>query len=83
MRNSYNSEDKNTEISKWDALDLVEFCRGGADTKWGAVRIAMGHEATFELKYIGIGNEQWSNTYFEHYEAFLAAFKKAAEEKPV
>ena len=39
-----------------DALDLVEFCRGDVSTKWGAVRVAMGHEKPFELKYIGIGN---------------------------
>lgn len=25
------------------ALDLVEFCRGDESTKWGAVRISMGH----------------------------------------
>ena len=42
-----------------DALDLVEFCRGGADTRWGALRISMGHEEPFQLKYIGIGNENW------------------------
>lgn len=44
-----------------DALDLVEFCRGGADTHWGSVRIAMGHEEPFPLRYIGIGNEQWQD----------------------
>ncbi len=31
-----------------DALDLVEFCRGDVSTKWGAVRVAMGHEKPFE-----------------------------------
>lgn len=65
-----------------DALDLVEFCRGGADTKWGAVRIAMGHPEPFELKYVGIGNEQWGSGYFRHYEAFVDAFAKAREERP-
>ncbi len=50
-----------------DALDLVEFCRGGGDTEWGAVRTAMGHPEPFALKYIGIGNEQWGNNYFQHY----------------
>lgn len=65
-----------------DALDLVEFCRGGADTRWGAVRIAMGHEAPFELKYVGIGNEQWQSEYFEHYEFFLDAFREAAAKAP-
>jgi alpha-L-arabinofuranosidase len=65
-----------------DALDLVEFCKGGADTTWGAVRIAMGHEEPFELKYIGIGNEQWGSEFYAHYEAFVDAFAAAREENP-
>ncbi|MBE5888392.1 MAG: hypothetical protein E7283_06090 [Lachnospiraceae bacterium] len=65
-----------------DALDLVEFCRGGADTKWGAVRIAMGHEAPFELKYIGIGNENWSQSYYLRYAEFVKAFEQAKKERP-
>ena len=65
-----------------DALDLVEFCRGGADTKWGAVRIAMGHEEPFPLKYIGIGNEDWGDKFFQRYQAFVEAFIAAGEEKP-
>lgn len=65
-----------------DALDLVEFCRGGADTTWGAVRTAMGHEAPFPLKYIGIGNEQWQSEYHAHYEKFAEAFENAAKENP-
>lgn len=65
-----------------DALDLVEFCRGGEDTKWGAVRIAMGHEAPFDLKYIGIGNEQWQSEYHQHYKQFVKAFEEAAASNP-
>ncbi|MCC8167743.1 MAG: hypothetical protein LIO37_00170, partial [Clostridiales bacterium] len=65
-----------------DALDLVEFCRGDETTTWGAVRIAMGHEDPFELKYIGIGNEQWGDTFFEKYVAFVEAFEEAREENP-
>lgn len=65
-----------------DALDLVEFCRGGADTEWGAVRIAMGHEEPFELKYIGIGNEQWGDDFFKHYDAFVDAFAEAKSADP-
>ena len=65
-----------------DALDLVEFCRGGADTKWGAVRIAMGHEEPFALKYIGVGNENWGNNYYQRYALFVEAFEKAADENP-
>lgn len=65
-----------------DALDLVEFCRGGETTKWGRVRIAMGHKEPFALKYVGIGNEQWGTAFFGRYEAFVAAFEKAAKENP-
>lgn len=65
-----------------DALDLVEFCLGDKTTEWGAVRIAMGHEAPFNLKYVGIGNEQWQSEYFAHYQYFVDAFKDAAEERP-
>lgn len=65
-----------------DALDLVEFCRGGASTVWGAVRIAMGHPEPFELKYVAIGNEQWQSEYHAHFEAFVAAFEAAARKDP-
>lgn len=65
-----------------DALDLVEFCRGDASTKWGAVRIAMGHEKPFELKYIGIGNEQWGSNFYKKYEAFVDAFDEAKKKNP-
>ena len=65
-----------------DALDLVEFCRGGADTKWGKVRVSLGHPEPFELKYIGIGNENWGNDYYERYTKFVEAFAKAKAEKP-
>ncbi|NLJ90763.1 MAG: hypothetical protein GX323_07665 [Clostridiales bacterium] len=75
-----NSKEFRTYVQ--DALDLVEFCLGGEDTYWGRVRIAMGHEEVFDLKYIGIGNEQWQPEYFDHYEAFVEAFEEAARERP-
>lgn len=65
-----------------DALDLVEFCRGDGSTRWGSVRIAMGHEEPFALRYIGIGNEQWQSEYFQHYRYFVDAFNDAAEKNP-
>ena len=58
-----------------DALDLVEFANGAADTKWGKVRASMGHPAPFNLKMMGIGNEQWGAQYIERYEAFVKAIK--------
>lgn len=65
-----------------DMLDLVEFCRGNEDTKWGAVRASLGHPEPFELKYICIGNENEGEVYFERYEAFLNAFNEAKKASP-
>ena len=42
-----------------DALDLVEFANGPVDSKWGKVRADMGHPEPFNLKFLGVGNEQW------------------------
>ncbi|MBQ8002474.1 MAG: alpha-L-arabinofuranosidase [Clostridia bacterium] len=54
-----------------DAIDLIEFANGDPKTnKWAAIRAQMGHEAPFNLVYLGIGNEQWEENYFERYEAF-------------
>lgn len=49
-------------------LDLVEFANGGADTKWGKVRAEMGHPAPFNLKMVGIGNENWMAEFFDRCE---------------
>lgn len=58
-----------------DALDLIEFANGPTTTKWGAVRAEMGHPEPFNLKMIGIGNEQWGEEYFERYEIISKAIK--------
>ncbi len=65
-----------------DMVDLIEFCRGDASTKWGAVRISMGHEEPFELKYIGIGNENEGTDYYERYSAFLQRFNEEKAKNP-
>jgi len=58
-----------------DALDLIEFANGPADSTWGAKRAAMGHPEPFNLKMLGIGNEQWGPQYIERYERFAKAIK--------
>lgn len=65
-----------------DMHDLVEFCRGDADSKWGKVRASLGHEEPFELKYICIGNENEGEVYFERYAAFLKSFNEAKAKNP-
>lgn len=59
-----------------DALDLIEFANGGTDTKWGKLRADMGHPSPFNLKMIGVGNEQWGAQYIERYVAFTKAIKE-------
>lgn len=63
-----------------DAIDLVEFANGGVDTKWGGIRAEMGHPEPFNLKYIGIGNEQWGPEYTERLAPFMAAMREKCPE---
>jgi len=58
-----------------DALDLIEFANGDTNTAWGQVRADMGHPEPFNMKYIGIGNEQWGPAYIERYKVFEQAIK--------
>ena len=60
-----------------DALDLIEFANGDVSTKWGKVRAGMGHPASFKMKLLGIGNENWGPQYIER----LQVFQKAIKEK--
>jgi len=58
-----------------DALDLIEFANGSKDTPWGKLRHEMGHPEPFNMKYIGIGNEQWGPEYIKRYKEFDKAIK--------
>jgi len=59
-----------------DALDLIEFANGPTNSIWGAKRAAMGHPEPFNLKMMGVGNEQWGQQYFDRYAKFAAAIKE-------
>lgn len=59
-----------------DALDLIEFCNGGTDTRWGAVRASMGHPEPFNLKYLGIGNENRGDKFWERFDIIYNEVKK-------
>jgi len=58
-----------------DALDLIEFANGDVTTKWGKLRVDMGHPASFNLKMIAVGNEQWGKLYPERLEPFVKAIR--------
>ena len=60
-----------------DAIDLIEFANGDTTTVWGGLRARMGHPAPFNLKYIGIGNEQWGPEYPARLTHFVDAVRKA------
>lgn len=59
-----------------EALDLIEFANGSSDTGWGAVRARMGHEEPFGLEYLGIGNEEVGEAFFERFEIVYRAVRE-------
>lgn len=60
-----------------DILDLIEWANGDAKTtQWGRVRAEAGHPAPFNLKYIGIGNEDLiSETFTERFNMIYDAIR--------
>ncbi|MBP3252190.1 MAG: carbohydrate binding domain-containing protein [Prevotella sp.] len=58
-----------------DCLDLIEFANGDVNSTWGSKRAEMGHPAPFNLKFIGVGNEQWDDLYYERLEVFMKAIR--------
>lgn len=58
-----------------DANDLIEFANGAPTTPWGKVRADMGHPASFNLKMLGVGNENWSMEFINRYEIIYKGIK--------
>jgi len=49
------------EMDEWvdEAIDLIEWANGDpATNKWAKMRAEAGHPAPFNLKYLGLGNEE-------------------------
>ena len=64
-----------------DILDLIEWANGDArKTKWGKIRAESGHPKPFNLKYIGIGNEDLITDVFE--ERFTMIYLVIKEKYP-
>ena len=64
-----------------DVLDLIEYANGDArKTEWGRKRAEAGHPKSFNLKYIGIGNEDLITEVFE--ERFTMIYKAVREKYP-
>lgn len=64
-----------------DVLDLIEYANGPVTSTWGAKRAKAGHPEPFNLKYIGIGNEDMITEIFEErFKKINSAVKKAYPE---
>lgn len=60
-----------------DIFDLIEWANGPADSEWGSVRAKAGHPKPFNLKYIGIGNEDLiSDVFIERFTMIYNAIQK-------
>lgn len=52
-----------------NALDLIDYATGDPMTsKWARLRAEAGHPEPFQLKYIGLGNENSGKEYIERFE---------------
>lgn len=64
-----------------DVLDLIEYANGDArKTVWGRKRAEAGHPKPFNLKYVGIGNEDLISEVFE--ERFKMIFEAVRKKHP-
>lgn len=59
-----------------EALDLIEFANGSPDSKWGGLRTRMGHPEPFGLEYLGIGNEEVGEDFFDRYKIVAQAVRE-------
>ena len=68
-----------------DCIDLIDFANGDpAKNKWAKLREEMGHPEPFNLKFIGVGNEQWdykdNKAFSKRLKVFMEAIRKAHPE---
>lgn len=65
-----------------NVADLLYFAKGDVNSAdkneayWAGVRASMGHPAPFELKYVGIGNENWGFEYFDNFSSCLLGLQQ-------
>ena len=72
------------EMDEWvdEAIDLIEWANGDpATNKWAKMRAEAGHPAPFNLKYLGLGNEEKISPEFcERFRYIYERVKKAYPE---
>ncbi|PSC72825.1 Alpha-L-arabinofuranosidase 1 isoform B [Micractinium conductrix] len=87
---AHNDQVQTSDIWPWvqEALDSIEFVTGPPDSRWGAVRVAMGRREPWSLPYLAIGNEgcglpwdppnpHYKPYWLQNYLAFYGAIKAA------
>lgn len=63
------------------ATQLLDYCWGdAAKNEWAKKRAENGHEKPFNLKYLGIGNENAFAKYFDNFDVIKAAVESYAKE---
>ncbi|MCD8120386.1 MAG: alpha-L-arabinofuranosidase [Lachnospiraceae bacterium] len=52
--------------------DLIDFALSTdfENNEWARCRRDMGHEAPFDLRYLGVGNENWGTEFFANFQIF-------------
>ena len=70
------------QMDEWvdEALDLIEWANGDVNTRWGRVRAEAGHPEPFNLKYLGLGNEERISP--EFIERCKYIYKRVREKHP-
>lgn len=63
--------------------DLIDFAINTDfdNNEWAALRKEMGHEAPFDLHYLGVGNENWGTEFFANFEYFKTAIDNYMDEQ--
>ncbi len=75
-----------TETFQKEVIDnvahLIYFAKGDIastdrmEAYWAKVRTDMGHPEPFDLRYVGIGNENWGYEYFDNFAACLLGVRQ-------
>lgn len=62
--------------------DLIDFAisMDFENNEWAAMRSKMGHEAPFDLRYLGVGNENWGTEFFANFEVFKTSIDAYMEQ---
>lgn len=62
--------------------DLIDFAisEDVEGNEWAKLRATMGHPEPFDLRYLGVGNENWGTEFFANFEVFKVAIDRYMEE---